>query len=424
MKRNFIYYHTIALIVLFFIPFKNNAQIKADAQLRNRFEIRNGYKSLSPQDAIPSAFISQRTRINFNYTTDFLKLTIAPQDVRVWGNEQLSSSTGVYGDDASLTLFEGYAELKLGTAAWLSVGRQQLVYDNQRLLAARNWNQNGIAYDAVVLKLTMNEWIIHTGSSWNSLSETTSNNLYLTNRIKSMNFIWINRELNENLKFSFLHISSGITETDSTNNINFRHTTGFYTEYRKGNFNFWGNMYYQFGKNQLGINVNAFLIEANLNYKIGNLLSGFNMSYLSGNTQTSNNQTTDHLFDVLYGARHRFFGMMDYFNSFASNTKQGGLSDYSLYFNYKFSKSVNICNTGHFFQLAQTNQLTPDNKNLGFENDLVLKYKFHNWGALESGYAFIIPTESLKIMQKVTKNQFSQFFYLQLTLTPTLFSNN
>ena len=424
MKRNLIYTLAFTIIVFFFNPFKSNAQIKVDAQLRNRFEIRNGYKSLASQNAVPSVFISQRTRLNFSFTSDFLKLTIVPQDVRVWGDEQLSSSTGVYGDDASLTLFEGYAELKLAPLAWLSVGRQQLVYDNQRLLAARNWNQNGIAYDAVVLKLIKNDWNIHTGCTWNSLSETTSNNLYLPNRIKSMNFIWINHTLNENFKWSIMHISSGITKTDSTNIINFRHTTGFYTEYRKGNFNFWGDIYYQYGKNQLGTTINAFLTDANLSYKIENLLGGFNLSYLSGNTQTGNDQTTDHLFDVLYGARHRFFGMMDYFSSFATNTKQGGLTDYSPYVEYKFSKLTSISNTWHFFQLAQTNPLTPDNKNLGYENDLVLKYKFYNWGVLESGYAFFIPTESLKTMQKVTDNRYSQFFYLQLTIIPTLFNNN
>lgn len=420
MKRNLFYSFLIISTVLLAIPLKTKAQLNVDAQLRNRFEIRNGYKSLSAEGEIASVFISQRTRLNFSYETDYLKVKIAPQDVRVWGDEQLHSSTAVYGDDASLSLFEGYAELKLGNLAWLSIGRQQLVYDNQRLLAARNWNQNGIAYDAVVMKFSKGDWNIHAGSSWNSISETTKNNLYLPDRIKSLNFIWLNHNITENIKFSLMHISSGITKTDSTNNLDFRHTTGLYAEYKKNGFNFSGNIYYQYGKNQSGISIRALLADTDISFKTSNLTSGLNIGYLSGNQQTGNSMTTDHLFDVLYGGRHRFFGVLDYFSSFASNTKEAGLADYSLYFDFKLSKKARVCNTGHYFQLAQTNPLTPSDKNLGFENDIVLKYKFATWGIMESGYAFFIPTETLKTMQKVTVTQFSQFFYLQLTITPTL----
>lgn len=104
-----------------------------------------------------------------------------------------------------------------------------------------------------------------------------------------------------------------------------------------------------------------------------------------------------------------------------SHTKQGGLADYYFYLDYKISKSLSIRNIGHYFQLAQANLTTPGDKNLGYENDLVLKYKFSDWGALESGYMFFLPTESLKTIQGVANEKYSQFFYLQLTLTPILF---
>jgi hypothetical protein len=73
--------------------------------------------------------------------------------------------------------------------------------------------------------------------------------------------------------------------------------------------------------------------------------------------------------------------------------------------------------------LAQTNPTTPTDKNLGYENDLVLKYKFSDWGAIESGYSFFLPNNSLKTIQAVPDAKFSQFFYLQLTVTPTLFKS-
>ena len=64
---------------------------------------------------------------------------------------------------------------------------------------------------------------------------------------------------------------------------------------------------------------------------------------------------------------------------------------------------------------------TPDDKTLGFENDLILKYRFSEWGNLESGYIFFNPTETLKEIQQTNSDNFNQFFYIQLTLTPNLF---
>lgn len=399
------------------------AQFSINAQIRNRAEYRNGYKNLVSKGTIPSILISQRTRICFLYETDNLKIKYSPQDVRIWGDENLSSSTGVYGDNASLTLFEGFADIKILQSGWLAIGRQQLVYDNQRLLAARNWNQNGLAYDAAVFKLALSSWNIHIGSSWNSISDSKYDNLYPTTRIKSLNYLWLNYKSQKNLGFSILHLSTAVCESDSTNQLFFRHTSGLFSKYKKENFNFWGNAYYQYGKNQKGLAVSAFLIDADLSYKVEKLIAGLGIGFLSGNSKTGSNQVTDHLFDNLYGARHKYFGSIDYFSSFASHTNQGGLADYYFYLNYQISKSFCVKNTSHYFQLAQTNNTTPEDKNLGFENDVVLKYKFNDWGAFESGYSFFLPTESIKSIQKVNEPKISQFFYLQLTITPTLFTH-
>jgi hypothetical protein len=336
--------------------------------------VRDGYRKLATEGSTPSVIISQRTRLSFSYITENLKLKFTPQDVRVWGDEKLASSTGVYGDNASIDLFEGYAEIKMGDVGWISVGRQQLVYDHQRLLSVRNWNQNGITYDAVVFKFEISQWDIHAGSSWNSLEATLSGNLYLPNRIKSLNYLWANRKLSDQLNFSFLHIASGVTETDNTNTLYFRQTTGIYSEYNNNGLKLWGNIYYQYGKNNTGKHVSAFLIDADAGYNTGNLTPGIGLSYLSGNNDPGG--STDKLFDVLYGARHRYFGHMDYFSDFAKHTEEGGLADYYVYLKYKFSKTVTLANIGHYFRLAQTNTNTPNEKNLGYENELMLTYKW------------------------------------------------
>jgi alginate export protein len=420
MKRIFLQQFILLTAALLFLGIEGQAQFQIDAQYRPRFEFRDGYRKLASDGSIPNVIISQRTRLSFSYTTEDLKIRFTPQDVRVWGDELLSSSTGVYGDNASLDLFEAYAEIRTGKLTWLSVGRQQLVYDYERLLSARNWNQNGLAYDAVVLKTNIASYKIHIGASWNALTETLTDNYYLPQRIKSLNFLWINRDFGQSLKASFMHIASGVTKTDTTNTLFFRQTSGIYFQYKNKSLAIKGDAYYQYGKNKNGIHVSAFWADADISYALGKLRPGVGLGFLSGNKEIGGE--TDHLFNVLYGARHRFFGHMDYFRDFSKQTQQGGLVDLYTYLAYNFSKTISLTNIGHYFQLAQSNTLTSNDKNLGYENELMLKYKFKKWGSVKSGYVFFLPTDSFEKLQSVSDEKFSQFFYLELTLKPVFFS--
>lgn len=419
MKIKFIPRLIVLAIICLFISTKLQAQFRIDAQYRPRAELWDGYGKLSSNNTTPTLFISQRTRLSLQYEIENLKIRFTPQDVRVWGDEELSSSTGVFGDKASLDLFEAYVEIKAGKIGWISVGRQQLVYDQERMLGSRNWNQYGLSYDAAILKSKVGPWNIHAGASWNSYDAGLINNLYSHQRIKSLNFLWANRNFNKKLNLSFLHIASGVTQTDSTNSLYFKQTTGIYIDFKSNGFSSKGNIYYQYGKNNTGTNVNAFLLDDDVAYTIGKLKPGLGLSYLSGNNNPSGN--SDKLFDVLYGARHRYFGYMDYYRDFAKHSRQGGLTDLYSYVEYSISESLALTSLFHYFQLAQTNEMIPENKNLGFESDWMLSYNFNGWGTIKSGYAFYLPSDSFKILQAVPDNKFSQFFYLELTIKTNLF---
>lgn len=409
-------------IIFLLIPINSSAQIKLDAQLRNRFEFREGYQKLAAAGSVPAVLVSQRTRLTFSYDTEQLKIKIAPQDVRLWGDDPNISGTGV-GDNATIGLFEGYAELRLSNWGWLSAGRQQLIYDKEWIFSARNWNQNGIAYDAAVLKMKLCDWNLHFGSSWNTLKEGSSDNHYPPDRIKSLNYLWLNRKVAQFLNLSLLHVASGKTKSDTENKLFFRQTSGLFAEYKKGNFTVWGNSYYQYGLNQQGKRVSASLTDLDASYQLGSIRVGSGFAILSGNKFIGEGQAKDRLFDMLYGARHRYFGFLDYFSNFSTHTNQGGLADYFAYLDINISKNVNLKNISHYFRLDQTNPLTGGNKNLGFENDLVVVYKFSNWGTIESGFLFFLPTETLKAIQNVPDSKFSKFIYFQMTISPTMYKN-
>jgi hypothetical protein len=400
----------------------SHGQFSIDAHLRPRFEIRDGYQHMIPDSVGPAFIFSQRTRLSFSFENKYLKVRITPQDVRVWGDEQVVTSTAVLGDAASLDLFEGYLQLRLGRWGWLSVGRQQIYYDNERLLATNNWNQHGLAYDAVIARMKFGRWNVHAGGSWNTIGEQSFSNGYPSNRFKSLDYLWLNREFGEHVKISLLHIATAQTHTDTTNLLYWRQSTGLYGNFTWKGLKAWCDFYYQYGQNPQGITVSAFLFDVNAGYTVKFFTPGIGVSYLSGNKETGPGISRDHLFNPLYGTRHNFFGFIDYFRNFPVDTKQGGLADYFVFLNFAICKGLTLSNTSHYFQLAQTNQLTPTDRNLGFENDLVMKYSFLSWGALETGYCLFLPTESLKTIQGVQDPRFPQFFYVMLTITPTLFT--
>jgi hypothetical protein len=412
---------TLVVILLVFFVIQSFGQFQLDAEFRPRFELRNGYKKLQSKGEIPSLIISQRTRLSFVYENKNVKLTITPQDVRVWGDEKLTSSTGVYGDAASLDLHEAYAEIMLGQKTKISIGRQELAYDNERLLSKRNWNQHGLSYDAVVLKHRFKGLDLHAAASWNSQTETLSNNYFNPSHIKSLNFLWINKTFKNKQKLSFLHIASGQTDSLNSNRLFFKQSSGLYTSYKGKRIAYRANIYYQYGKNNENQKISAFLGDIDASYNMKKASLGLGVSYLSGNKNLNSN--TYQLFDVLYGARHKYFGHMDYFSNIPSSTKEGGLFNPYAYLGFTLSEKIKIKNSLHYFQLAQTNQNTPENKPLGFENEIEFSYAFSEWGSVKVAYLFFLPTENLKTMQGINNEGFNQFAFVEISLKPNLFSS-
>ena len=65
---------TISLSLLAMVSVGTYAQeLDANLQIRPRYEYRNGFKSLMPNGENATSFISQRSRLNFNYKQEKLK---------------------------------------------------------------------------------------------------------------------------------------------------------------------------------------------------------------------------------------------------------------------------------------------------------------------------------------------------------------
>lgn len=154
------------------IPVFAEAQFSLDAQLCTRTEWRNGTGTLRSYGAEPSFFTSQRMRLIAQYQQSRLQFKLSLQDVRVWGQD---ASGITVADGARLGVHEAWAELVLANnndSAFkhsmidrfsIRIGRQELLYDDARLLGNLDWLQQGRRHDALVLKLKEKKFSVDAG---------------------------------------------------------------------------------------------------------------------------------------------------------------------------------------------------------------------------------------------------------------------
>jgi hypothetical protein len=170
------------------------AQFTLVGQLRTRTEIRDGLGNLVPKNAKTAAFTSQRTRLIVGYKWDRVTFGVTLQDVRVWGQDASSISNA---DGNRLMLHEGWADVTLANKAdttikfklvdqlSIKIGRQELIYDDVRLIGNLDWLQQGRRHDMALLKMMHNGWQVDLGYAYNQNTDAfgITNTSYLPGNI-------------------------------------------------------------------------------------------------------------------------------------------------------------------------------------------------------------------------------------------------
>ncbi len=210
-----------------------SAQFTINAELRPRFEFRDGYKQMVSTNPNPNFMVSQRSRLSFGFANDKVIAKISFQDVRVWGDEKFKA------DNATTALKEGWVDVKLCDSLWLKMGRQEFSFDNERLLSASNWNQMGTSHDGLLLHLKYNTWSLDVGGAFNQASDATlwgtDYSLLSATNYKSLGFIWLSKKIG-NLKITANGITDGYQKAFTTNTTYLRLTSGLSFIYKTPKF--------------------------------------------------------------------------------------------------------------------------------------------------------------------------------------------
>ena len=187
MKKRYLHLKKTALIIgLVGMGTASFAQQRLIGTVRTRSEYRDGVGNLPTYggsgagsvytpNSDAGMFTSQRTNLLYGYKWTKLDFQVQLRDVRVWGQDASSITNA---DGNKLFLHEAWGEFTIATASdtncWLKVdnlslkiGRQEIVYDDVRLLGNLDWLQQGRRHDAAILKFLHKGYQLDLGAAFN-----------------------------------------------------------------------------------------------------------------------------------------------------------------------------------------------------------------------------------------------------------------
>ncbi|WP_196891866.1 alginate export family protein [Aureivirga marina] len=409
----------LSIIVTLLCVSVNGQEFDLSAEIRPRFEHRHGFQTLFDESQDAADFISQRTRLNFDFEKSYLKLKVSLQNIRVWGDVATLAK-----DDKNNSVHEAWAEVAVSNDFGFKFGRQVISYDDERIFGEVNWAQQARSHDAIVITYLPSEnHQIDAGYALNADEEDLVREVYDVNQYKNFQYGWYHGDFGD-FELSFLVLNTGFELTQPTNDtkVEYMQTWGPRLTYKLGEFDFALAGYWQSGKFMRNT-VEAGYAGGTAKYRISNSFSvGVGYEYLSGKDMDDTSSKVK-AFNPLFGTNHKFNGWMDYF--YVGNPHGGvGLSDFNGQINYsrgKFAATIQP----HVFAAANTildqNGRTTS-KTLGTEIDLQLTYKLYRDILLTGGYSQMFATKEMEILKGGDRNATNNWAWFMITFKPNLFS--
>lgn len=398
-------------------------------EIRQRGEYRNGYKMPADSASEYSAFVSQRTRLGVGFNLKNVEMRITLQDVRAWGDQKLKTNKATTG------IYEAWALLPISDSFAVKLGRQELIYDNERILSNNNWNQAGQVHDAAVLKYKHKGLKVDFGLAYNSQEEALYGNDYsesfiggyLAGNYKAMGFLYAEKTLSDKVKLAITSVADAFQKLNTSNTNYVRSTfgaTAIYKPLKNTYFELRG--YYQTGKTNQANEINSWYVNPEAKIKVIDKFSiNPGAEIISGNDRNTLSKGNFNAFSTLYGTGHNFNGFMDYFTDMPKHTKNAGLIDIYLKNSYQLTEKTNIKLDYHYFKIQNefvhyTIPSTTIYKNsyLGSEIDFNVNFAFSKEVNLMLGYSMFLSEEPLNLILGGEAGKASHWGVAMLTIKP------
>lgn len=408
---------------------KNSIDITA--QIRPRFEYRNGaYLPLQDGDA-PAILVNNRTRLNFEYNNaDRLKVYVSLQNVNIWGQAPQIQATDKTG---GMSVFEAYAAFPLAEQVNIKLGRQVIALDDDRIFGSLDWHPAGRSHDAVNINWAPNEdftlrgFIAYNQSAASPLNVNFPKGQYFSGGQPYQHLEALHAHYSiaptQQLSFLFANLGYKVDAAKANNMQTFgAHYTGKSDEVTYG-----ATAYLQTGKNAVGVSKSAYMFALNAGYRFSPIFAlTAGLDYLSGNA-SDDTSGKDKAFDPFSGTNHKFYGLMDYYFVGAPGSKnapkQGLLNPY-LTANVRTGEKSNLSATYHFFAPAAKYQVgTKKHSSYGSEIDLVYSLKVQPFVGLQLGYSTYFVNDGTKALKGTANPRaYQDWLWCSLNINPKIFS--
>jgi hypothetical protein len=406
-------------------------ELSIDAQLVTRGELRaGGFSGDSLDTGRRAHFVLGKYRVTADYKRSWLEVKLSPQFSGIWGQ-----------GSAGLNLYEGWTKLQTKKGLFVKIGRQELSYDNERTIGNDDWTMTAPTHDVLKFGYDGESHKVHLMAAYNQDAANMDNGTHYYSGglqpYKTMQALWYHYDTPKRMfGVSLLGMNIGMqsakeNEPDVTY---YQQLVGTYMTFRRKYWSLEGEFYYQMGKQENGLPIDAYLGSVKATVKPSEKYSFFTgYDHLSGDKFFAV-PAEGHLglvhhdkvrgFNAIFGSHHEFYGAMDFF--YLSNYYGGftpGLQNLYIGGNVSPVEGLNLNAAYHYYAIA-TKLDYLNNKTLGHEVDFFASYAFSKAVSVLGGYTYMHGTETMTILQQiqqVTEQRKLHWGWVMLSVKPTLF---
>jgi hypothetical protein len=392
-------------------PMPREPRVAVGLQVRPRAEKSFGGRIGVPRAVgdlrtrgLPNYQTTQRTRAGLGFAGYGVKAKVSLQDVRTWGSE--ADSLFDFSAD-NLDFHEAWMELGEGEYG-LRVGRQEYDVDDQRLIGAYDWTQQGRSFDAARFDyrgdrrtLTLFASRVPTGTPAGALVD--KHDLFTAHLVFDLAGVRASVPL-------VFQTNELLAEDERVNTIEKwnRFTGGVHL--KAGGVLFWRAEGYA----QTGTDQNAFMAAARVGYEVSAALHpAISVDYLSGDSDHTDAESGT--FDTLFATNHDFYGAMDRFLAIPADTAGGGLIDVALENEGRLGPGTLEVHLHQFFLAAEDQN--GNSGVIGSEVDLAYSVQVHDKLDVVLGASGFIDEGDFRDARDASgANWFHDWFFLMLDL--------
>lgn len=328
----------------------------------------------------PEFFTSMKFRLGAEKTLgDDVEFRVVFQDSRSWGEEKNPTA-----NSKNVDLIQGWVKYKniFGEDLTFLLGRYQVEKAQGFVIGTSPWNYIERAYDGAyatykkgIFSIDM-FYAMHTATVLEQRRAANPTGIYAYPEpdYKGYNLaaLWADAKIDNNNTVSLFGISEfDARRADSTYRNLFRYTTGILADGKAGNFAYYGEFDYQFGK-QASKDISAFAYLVKLTYKMNPWSFSIGTEANSG-TDPNSDGTEENTFNSYLAAKHKFFGLMDYFIDMKRGANNLGVHNYNAKINFNPSESKFTLGLEAYYFLSNQKSKT-GNSDFGAELDIWVRY--------------------------------------------------